>query len=472
VSEPQDGPARAHPSATRKPRGGWRARDHVRGSLPVSLFVLALPLVAGSLAQAGFQLTELAFLARLGEEPMAAVIIANQSVRQVVNMLVLGGSFGAQALLARAVGAGRREEADHVAGQVVVLGLAFALALAAAGLAFPEALYAIAGPDPAFAAWGVPYLRLLLVLSFGMVGTMLFGSILAGAGDTTTPLLVTILQTAVAAAAEWVLIFGHLGAPALGTDGVALGIATGQLAAIACGAAILFGGGARVHLRLRHLRPDPAVLRRIAALAWPPALQMAGNVISILAFLRLTGAFGPKVQAAYAIGVRLGMIAPMLSFPLASACSTLVGQALGAGDTRRAWRAIGIGVLVHGALMWSFAIAIFVLRVPVMQLLADDPEVVRIGADYLRDAAGSFACWAFFAVFVRALQGAGDVVVPMAISLASAFAVAIPLALALTRGLGFGPAGVWIASLASSVASTAALGAWLATGRWARRAAH
>ena len=471
-SASEEGAEGSRPASGLAAAGRWRGRDHTRGRLAGSLFVLAVPLVGGSLAQAGFQLAELGFLSRLGEEPMAAVIIANQSVRQIATMLVLGGSFGAQALLARAIGAGRREEAEHVAGQVVVLGLCFALVLAALGLAVPDALYAISGPDPAFAAWGVPYLRLVLVLSFGMVGTMLFGSILAGAGDTTTPLLVTLLQTSVAILAEWILIFGGLGIPALGTDGVALGMATGQLAAIACGVAILFRGGARVQLRLRHLRPDPAVLRRIAALAWPPALQMAGNVVSILVFLRLTGEFGPKVQAAYAIGVRLGTIAPMLSFPLASACSTLVGQALGAGDRRRAWRAIGIGVLVHGALLWSFAVAIFLLRVQVMELLADDPEVIRIGADYLRYAAGSFACWAFFAVFVRALQGAGDVVVPMAISLASAFAVAVPLALLLTRGLSLGPTGVWIASLASSAFGTAAMGGWLATGRWARRAAH
>jgi putative MATE family efflux protein len=452
--------------------GGWRRRDHTRGRLAGSLFVLAVPLVGGSLAQAAFQLAELGFLSRLGEEPMAAVIIANQSVRQIVMMLVLGSSFGAQALLARAIGAGRGEEADHVAGQVVVLGIAFALALALLGLAFPDALFAIPGPDPAFAVWGVPYLRLVLVLSFGMVGTMLFGSILAGAGDTTTPLLVTLLQAGVAVLAEWILIFGRLGAPAFGSDGVALGMATGQLAAIACGGAILFRGGARVRLRLRHLRPDPAVLRRIAALAWPPALQMTGNVFSILVFLRLTGEFGPKVQAAYAIGLRIGMIAPMLSFPLASACSTLVGQALGAGDRRRAWRAVGLGVLVHGALMWSFAVAVFLLRVPLMELLADDPEVIRIGADYLRFAAGSFACWALYAVFFRALQGAGDMVVPMVISLGSAFAIAVPLALFLTRSAQLGPTGVWIASPASSAVGTAAMGAWLATGRWARRAAH
>jgi putative MATE family efflux protein len=468
VSAPE--PARA---AARVPApGGWRARDHTREGLLGSLFVLALPLVGGSLAQAGFQLVEVGFLSRLGEAPMAAVIIANQSVRQMALLLVLGGSFGAQALLARAVGAGRVDEAERVAGQVVVLGLAFASLLALLGLAVPERLFAIAGPDPAFAQDGVPYLRWVLVLGIGMVGTLLFGAILGSAGDTTTPLFVTLLQTSVAIAAQWILIFGSLGNPPLGTVGVALGLACGQLAAIAAGVAILFRGGARVHLRLRHLRPDPRVLARIGALAWPAALQMVGNVAAILVFLRLCGEFGPAVQAAYAIGLRLGMIAPMLSFPLASACSTLVGQALGAGDRRRAWRAVGIGALVHGVLMWSFAAGLFLLRVEIMELLASDAQVVRAGADYLRYAAGSFACWGLFAVFLRSLQGAGDVVVPMWISLASSFLVAVPLALLLTRAAGLGPGGVWIASLGSSALGTAGMGAWLATGRWARRTAR
>ena len=127
---------------------------------------------------------------------------------------------------------------------------------------------------------------------------------------------------------------------------------------------------------------------------------------------------------------------------------------------------------MHGSLLWSLAAGVFLLRIEIMALLASDPEVVRAGADYLRYAAGSLVCWGLYAVFFRSLQGAGDVVVPMAISLASSFLVAVPLALALTRGAGLGPSGVWIASLGSSALGTAAMGAWLATGRWARRAAH
>ena len=80
--------------------------------------------------------------------------------------------------------------------------------------------------------------------------------------------------------------------------------------------------------------------------------------------------------------------------------------------------------------------------------------------------------WAFFFVFVRALQGAGDVLVPMAISLGSTFLVAIPLGYYLARCTELGYTGIWIAFLATSVVSTVGIGWRLATGRWTQRAAH
>jgi putative MATE family efflux protein len=452
------------------PGRGWRHRDHARGRLLPSLLVLALPLLASSLvAGVGFQLVELAFLARLGEAPMAAVIIVNQSLRQTLFLVVMGASFGSQALIARSVGEGRLEAAEHVAGQLVLLGVLFWLLVAAAGLAIPEQLFALAGPDPAFAPYGVPYLRLSFLLCFGMLGSQFFGAILGGAGDTATPLFVLLVQTAVSVLLEWMLIFGRLGAPALGVEGVALGLACGQGVGLAIALVVLFRGRARVHLRRRHLVPDPRMLRRILSLSWPPALQMGGSVVMVFAFLRLAGSYGDTVQAAYAIGLRLGMIAPAVSFPLATACATLVAQSLGAGDVPRAWRSIGIGLAVHGTLMLGFALAVAVWREPILALVSSDPEVRRVGSEYLLYAAGGFAMWAFFFVFLRALQGAGDVLVPMVISLANVFCVSIPLAHGLSRGLSLGPTGIWIAHLVGTVVVTLASGAWLATGRWARR---
>ncbi len=461
------------PGPTGAARRGWRDRDHTRGNLLGSLLILALPLMASSIAGGViFQLIDLAFISRLGEEPMASVIIVNQTLRQGIMLLIMGGSFGTQALIARAVGQGRADRAEHVAGQAVLLGALFAATMALTGGLFPGWLFSLPGPDPAFVPYGVPYLRLVFVLCFGVVGAQLFGAILGGAGDTATPFFVLLVQLAVAVAAEWILIFGNLGAPALGVRGVALGIAAGQFVAMGIGLTVLFRGRSRVHLRRRHLVPDAAVMRAIVSLSWPSAIQLGSTVITTVVFLRLAGGFGESVQAAYAIGLRLSMIAPMVCFPLATACATLVGQALGSGNVPRAWRTIGVGLLVHGSVMAGLAVVVLLYRSEILALFSDDPEVIRVGSEYLLYAAGAFTMWAFYFVFLRALQGAGDVVAPMLISLASSLLVAIPLAFALTGWGALGPTGIWIAFLTSSVFSTLATGVWLATGRWTRRAAR
>jgi putative MATE family efflux protein len=447
---------------------GWRERDHTRGSLLKSLFILALPMLASSGLMLAFQLADLSFLSRLGEGPMAAVIIVNQTLRQFVMMLLMGMAFGSQALIARAVGEGRNDRAEHVAGQLVLLGALFSIGVACAGLAVPDLLFRAAGSDPSFAPYGVPYVRLVFALAFGMAGFNLFTAILNGAGDSTTPFFVMAVQTVVSIVAEWVLIFGHLGAPALGVRGVALGTATGQLLAMAIGLVVLFAGRSRIHLRRRHLVPDGETIREILRLSWPPALQMGVQALTALIYVRLAGGFGESVQAAYAVGLRLGMIGPMLCFPLAGACATLVGQALGAGNVPRAWRALRVGILVHASIMWGLAIALLLLRVRIMDLLSDDPEVIEVGAEYLLFLSGAFACWAVYFVFFRALQGAGDMFVPMLISVGTTVLGSIPLAFFLSQ-TSLGRRGLWIAFLLASIVTTVGTGVRVASGAWTDR---
>ncbi len=450
----------------------WASRDHTRGRLLVSLCVLALPLMATSLAQATFQMVDLSFLSRLGEEATTAVVVTNQSIRQVFFMLTMGGSFGAQALIARAVGEGNQVLADHVAGQVFVVGACLAVGVAAIGLLFAEPLLSMMNVSPAVLALGVPYLRLSLLLAFGFIFAMLFQGVLNGAGDTTTPMIISIVQIPATLLAEWVLIFGAGPVPALGVRGVALGLALGQLLGIGLSLRVLFRGTSRVHLRLHHLRPDRVWLSRILSLAWRPGLQMIGGFVVNVAFLGLVGRFGEKAQAAYSIGIRIGMVGPMMAFPLAGAAATLVGQNLGAGNLPRAWRAIGVGLGVHAPLLWSIALALFLFRTPLIGLFTDDPEVIRIGADFMGFQAGQFFFFGLSFVFFRALQGAGDMTVPMLISIGVSLGLTIPLGfwLAGESGLGMGPRGVFLASLMSAGVMTTLQGAYLATGRWARTA--
>jgi len=443
-------------------------RDLLRGPILPTLLVLAAPLLASNLGPVIFQVTDLSFISRLGEEAMASVIIANQTIWQIIVMIIMGSSFATQSLIAQAVGAGDHERAGRIAGQTVLLAATFSLTVAIVGFLFADQLFTLTGSQPHFAPFGVPYLRLILMLNGGLCGALLLRGILVGSGDATTPLMVSLVQTPVALLVEWTLIFGNFGAPALGVRGVALGLVSGQLIAAAIYATVLARGRSRLHVRRRHLRPDPAIMRQIMRLAWPPAVQMMGMVATTFAVLQLTKGFGPSIQAAYSIGLRIGMVVPLLSFPLVNACATLVGQALGARNPKRAWQAYRAGLVVHVGLMWTLLAVLCTFRGDLLRLLSSDPAVIEAGRTYLLFFSGSFALVAVYLVTLRSLQGAGDFFAPMVVALATTFVFTLPLAFVLAYHIDLGPIGVWTALLLHSLVTTVATVGWLVTRPWAR----
>jgi len=458
---------------TPRSRAHHHPHDYTRGSLLRALLRLAVPLLGGSFAMGViFPIADLALLSRLGEAPMASVIMVNQTLWQVVMMMTMGVNFATQAQIAQAVGAGEPQRAEHIGAQSLTLGWMIAVAVAVVGWFGAEKLFDLAAPAESFVPYGGPYLRVLSLLSLGLTAGMTSRAILVGAGDTTTPLVAILVQVVTSLLAEWILIFGHLGFPPLGVTGAAIGVSLGQWAAMAVTLLALRRENAPVHLRVEKLRPDARALAAMVRMSWPAALQMIGMVASAFVFLRLAGAFGAAVQTAYSIGLRLAMILPGFSFPLATACATLVGQAVGAGDVARARRAIRVGVLVHGSVMGAFALALAVFREPILRVLTTDPEVVRVGGTYLLYLSASFAMMGFNLVVLRAMQGAGDFMMPMVISLTSTFLLSIPLAHLLVARTTLGPEGIWWGGVAGSIFTTVATAAWLATGRWAGRFAR
>jgi putative MATE family efflux protein len=446
-----------------------RSRDHTRGSLYTSLMVLALPMVATSFfGGVIFQMGDLKLISGLGTSAMTAIIVTNQTLRQVFVMVVMGASFGTQGMIAREIGNGNQQAAEHIAGQVLLLGLALSSFMAFLGIFFAGDMLAAMRVSREVIDAGIPYVQIVFVLNFGMIFVFLSNGILTGAGDTTTPLIVSIVQALVALFAEYCLIYGNFGAPDLGIRGVALGLVCGHTASVLLITRALFGGRTRVHLRRRHLRPDMVTIRSILKHSWPPAVQMMSSFVVTIYFVRMMGGFGDTAQAAYSIGLRLGMVVPMVAFPLAGAAATLVGQNLGSGNIKRAWRSLWVGLSVHASLMVAMSIALFVYRVPLLEAFSQDPDVILLGDEMLFYQSISFVMFAFYFVFFRALQGAGDVLFSMLLSIANAiFNVFLGTYLALH--MGYGPTGIFISGLVGSVLVTAATGAWVATGRWTRR---
>ena len=117
--------------------------------------------------------------------------------------------------------------------------------------------------------------------------------------------------------------------------------------------------------------------------------------------------------------------------------------------------------------MISFAAALFVYRVPFLKLFSNDAAVIKIGDEMLFYQSLTFVALAFYFVFFRALQGAGDVMFAMIVSVAnSVINMALGTYLAVT--LDWGPTGIFVSGLTTIALSTTLLAGWIASGRWTR----
>jgi len=444
-----------------------RDRDHTRGNVLGSVIALSLPAIFASLAGAGaMQIGEMWITGQLGTEALAAANSASQTFRQLTMLFLMGLQTATQMFIARMVGAAQREQAEHVAGQSLLAGFAFWLIAACASLLFVEPLARLMSPDPSVVAGIAVFAHITFALLIGPVAIQLGASVLAGAGDATTPMLANFVSAAVMLIAQYALAFGELGMPRLGLAGIALGAGLGSLAGGVLILHALVRGEGRVHLRRAHFKPDRAVLLRLLSSSWQPSLHMLARTGILMFFTIFAGRLGPEVVAAYGIGVRVEMVAIMIAFPISNACATLVGQNLGAGRPERVWPAVRMSFLATSAALWPFSGALLLWRGSFVAQFTSDAVVSAHATEYLAYTAVLLLFYGLYFVAFRTLQAAGDMLTPMFISVGAAFGAGIPLALILSSRLDYGATGMWIANLVYGAINAALMLAWLARGKW------
>jgi Na+-driven multidrug efflux pump len=244
-----------------------------------------------------------------------------------------------------------------------------------------------------------------------------------------------------------------------------LGYAAGLILQVA----ILVQGRARIRLHLHHLRPDLPSIKQIAGIALPSTVQMTLRSSSRLAILALVGFYGTFATAGYGVANRLLLIALIPCFGLGNAAGTLVGQNLGARQPERSERSTW-WVSAYAAGYMAILAALLSLFAPSLIALFDPtPQVVAHGAECLRLVAWSEVASAIGVVLAGSFGGAGNTVPAMAVNLISLWGLEVALAFGLSRGLGWGAAGVWWGRALANLANGSLLGLWFRRGRWKQR---
>lgn len=445
------------------------AHDTTRGPILRALVALAWPIVATNIFQTLYQLIDTFWVGRLGADAVAAVSLSFP----VLFLLVSAGGGMAVAgaiLVAQHFGAGDAGRADHAAGQTVLVVVSISVVLSVAGYLLAGPVMTLFRPEATVERMATGYLRISFL---GLVAVFLyfvFQGLLRGVGDVKTPMVVVAGTVVLNFFLDPVLIMGWGPVAPMGVLGAAWATVIAQGLAGLVGMAILFSGRYGLHLRLPDLRPDATLIRTIVRLGVPSSIEQSTRALGITVMMLLVASFGTTVIASYGICARILSFIIIPALGLSMATSTVVGQNVGARENDRAVAAARLGMTTGFVALSAAGVVLFLGAAPVVRLFVpDEPEVIAIGAHFMRIMALTFGFIGVQIVMAGALSGAGNTLAAMGLSILVFWVLRFPIAWVLSMPAGMGAEGIWWAFPTSNVISACISVGWFLRGRWIRR---
>ncbi|HUF65125.1 MAG TPA: MATE family efflux transporter [Gemmatimonadaceae bacterium] len=429
------------------------------------LIGLATPIVAVWVGIMLMGVVDSIMVGRYSAQALAAVAIGNF---YFFSVFVLAGGilFALDPLVAQAVGANDRPAISIALERGLVLSVVLAVATIPLLLAGGPVLRALRQPADV-----IPGATLyVLVVGTSMLPLLVFTAIrqTLQAMEVVAPIVVaTAVANVVNALLNWTLIFGNLGAPALGIRGAAIATAVSRVVLTA--ALLVFAWKRlRPYLRVwsrRSLEWGP--LARMLRIGIPIGIQQELEVLAFSFMLLMVGWMGTTAVAGHQVAINLASMTFMVPLGIGAATAVVVGQRVGAGDDPAARRAAAAGLICGVGFMALSAIVFLTLPSVLASVYTNDPAVLAL-AVALIPIAGVFQVFdGLQVVSLGALRGIADTRTPMLIALLGYWVLGMPVGIWLAFGVGMGPQGVWWGSVVG-LASVGLLLLWRVRNRFSR----
>ena len=449
-----------------------RTRRLLEAPIVPTLLRLGAPNVLIMLAQAAVGLIETFFVGRLGTDALAGMALVFPAV--MLMQTISAGAFGGaiSSVIARALGGGRRGEADVLVLQALVIALALGLLFMMSALGGGRWLYTRMGGTQGALAAALTYSNWVFA---GAVLVWIFNSLSAvirGSGNMTVPAVVSCTGSVVLVPLSPLLIFGWGPIPALGIAGGAVALLAYYLLGSVAMAAYLCSPRSLLRPTFSKMRFRWAQCREILRLGAVGAISAAATNVTIAIATAQVGEFGTAAIAGYGTAARLEYLLIPLVFGLGSPLVAIVGTCIGAGMRERALHATWVGAAIAFSMTEVIGCAAALWPNAWMSLFASDPGMRQAGTYYLHAVGPLYGFFGVGLVLYFASQGAGRLSWPVFGNLARLGVAALGGAAALRWGHGlteiFLAQGAALLIYALINVAAVAGGAWFGPISWSR----
>jgi putative MATE family efflux protein len=384
----------------------------LRGSIVPTLLHLAWPNVLVMLAQASTGLIETWWVSRLGTDALAGMALVFPVV--MLMQMVSGGAMGGgiSSAIARALGAGHRDEADALVMHAIVVNVTLGAFFSFVMLAFGPQIYRALGGTNGELQTALGYSNVVFAGNVLLWLMNALASVIRGTGNMLVPAMVISAGVIVLVPLSPCLIFGVGPFPELGVAGAGLALVLFYAAGTAILLWYILSGRNLARFRLTPLRwPLFRDILAVGAVAAITSLQT--NVTIALATALVARTAGTNAIAGYGTGVRLEYLLIPVIFGLGAPLVALVGTNIGAGQKQRALRIALIGGAIAFAISETLGLIAALWPQAWLALFSADPRVIETGSAYLRIVGPAYGFFGLGMALYFASQGAARLFWPL-----------------------------------------------------------
>ena len=378
--------------------------DITKDPIPELIRKLAIPASVGFFFSTMYNVVD-TWCAKMISTDAQAALALSFPIFFIIIAMGTGISQGSTALISNALGAKDHDKAQLYSLQAISFGVLFSVFLTAFGLWSTPWMFGYLGAEGDYLRMSLDYMNVILLGTVFFLVQSILNAALSAQGDTKSFRNLLIAGFFLNVILDPWFLFGGFGLPAMGIRGIAWATVIIQV----FGCVYLVGKLSKTELwRDFHpscFVPKTGIFRDIAGQGFPASLNVSTIALGIFVITKFVSHFGKEGVAAYGVATRVEQIALMPVMGLNIAVLTMVGQNNGArlfGRVRETWTM----TLKYGCSITAVGgAAIFFGGRWMMEMFSEDPEVVRIGAEYLRIAAITLCAYVLLFQTIYMLQG-------------------------------------------------------------------
>lgn len=352
------------------------AEENKMGVMPVNKLLLSMsvPMMLSMLVQALYNIVDSIFVARIGENALTAVSLAFP-IQQLMIALGSGTCVGVNAILSRALGERDFKKVNSCAVNAVFLMLLNAIVFFLIGIFVVEPFYMAQTTDAEIIEYGIQYLQIVCVFSFGIYFQFVFERLLQSTGNTFYTMITQLVGALINIILDPILIFGLLGMPKFGVSGAALATVIGQIVAAITAVIINYKKNHEVKLDFKGFRPSGSIIKQIYVVGIPSIIMQSIGSVMVFCMNQILIAFSTTATAVFGVYFKLQSFIFMPIFGMNNGMVPIVAYNYGAQKKERLIKTVKLSMI--------YAVGIMCIGVLVFQLIPDKLFLLFDASDHM-----------------------------------------------------------------------------------------